>query len=115
MDYEYWLRLGKAGVQFAYIEQKLAGSRLYADNKTLGARVKVHKEINDMFKKFSGKVPDRWLYNYAHTVVERPSSKRRIFPKTIYLSLQSLGAAFRWNYWVSLSMLSQIKMWIRQT
>ncbi|MHC2632050.1 glycosyltransferase involved in cell wall biosynthesis [Bradyrhizobium liaoningense] len=24
MDYEYWLRLGKAGVRFAYLEQKLA-------------------------------------------------------------------------------------------
>lgn len=115
MDYEYWLRLGKAGVRFDYLEEKLAGSRLYADNKTLGARVKVHKEINDMFIKFCGKVPDRWLYNYAHAVVEGLPSRRRIFPKTVYLSLQSLGAAFRWNRWVSRSMLNQIKMWIRQS
>ena len=71
MDYEYWLRLGKAGVQFAYTEEKWAGSRLYADNKTLGARVLVHKEINDMFKKKFGSVPYRWLLNYAHAVVER--------------------------------------------
>jgi glycosyltransferase involved in cell wall biosynthesis len=66
MDYEYWLRLGKAGVRFAYIEEKLAGSRLYADNKTLGSKVKVHREINDMFRKTAGKVPKRWLKNYAH-------------------------------------------------
>lgn len=115
MDYEYWLRLGKAGVRFAYLEVKLAGSRLYADNKTLGARVKVHKEINDMFKKFCGKVPDRWLSNYAHAVVEEPSPKRRILPKRVYLSLQSLGAAFRWNHGVSISMVNQIKMWICQS
>ena len=61
MDYEYWLRLGKAGTRFAYLEEKLAGSRLYAETKTLGARVKVHREINDMFKKLFGAVPDRWL------------------------------------------------------
>ena len=56
MDYEYWLRLGKAGVRFVYLKEKLAGSRLYADNKTLAARVKVHREINDMLKKMFGRV-----------------------------------------------------------
>ena len=66
MDYEYWLRLGKAGVRFAYLEEKLAGSRLYAENKTLGAKVKVHREINNMFKHRFGRVPKRWLKNYAH-------------------------------------------------
>jgi glycosyltransferase involved in cell wall biosynthesis len=115
MDYEYWLRLGKAGVRFAYVEEKFAGSRLYADNKTLGARVKVHKEINDMFKKFCGKVPDRWLFNYAHAVVDRPVLRRSVFPKSFYLGLQSIGAAFRWNHGISRSMLSQIKAWIRVT
>lgn len=72
MDYEYWLRLGRAGVKFGYLEEKLAGSRLYADNKTLGSRVKVHREINEMFKNRFGKTPKRWLKNYAHiTMHER--------------------------------------------
>ena len=71
MDYGYWLRLGKAGVRFALLREKLAGSRLYADNKTLGARIKVHAEINDMFVKLFGTVPDRWLFNYAHAIVEK--------------------------------------------
>jgi hypothetical protein len=31
MDYEYWLRLAKAGVHFAYTDKKLAGSRLPSD------------------------------------------------------------------------------------
>lgn len=98
MDYEYWLRLGKANVKFAYLEEKLAGSRLYADNKTLGARVKVHKEINDMFKKKFGKVPERWLYNYAHAVVEKKIIRAN-HPRWFIIRLMctSLLASFRWN------------------
>ena len=73
MDYEFWLRLGRSGVRFAYLEEKLAGSRLYSSNKTLGARVKVHREINDMFKKNFRFVPDKWIKNYTHVVIEERS------------------------------------------
>ncbi len=69
MDYEYWLRLAKAGVRFGFLDKKLAGSRLYADNKTLGSKVKVHREINDMFRNRFGNVPKRWLQNYAHVTM----------------------------------------------
>lgn len=114
MDYEYWLRLGKAGVRFGYLEEKLAGSRLYADNKTLGARVKVHKEINDMFKKLFGKVPDRWLFNYAHVVVDQHCSREEN-PKmyAIQLGGYSLLSAFRWNSAVSAEMRDAVYSWVR--
>lgn len=114
MDYEYWLRLGKAGVHFAYLEEKLAGSRLYADNKTLGARVKVHKEINDMFKKLLGKVPDRWLFNYAHAVVGNrlgtPGSPTKKI--TLELGLRSILAALRWNHGVTPAMKHALLAWL---
>lgn len=113
MDYEYWLRLGMKGVRFAYLKEKLAGSRLYAYNKTLGKRVKVHKEINDMFKKLFGKVPDRWLFNYAHVVVG--SSTSRIKNPTLFaikVGLSSLRAALRWNWGVSATMQKTIISWI---
>jgi glycosyltransferase involved in cell wall biosynthesis len=109
MDYEYWLRLGTKGVRFAYLEEKLAGSRLYADNKTLGARVKVHLEINDMFKKLLGKVPGSWLFNYAHAVVESKTDQSKS-PRWFKLKLlvSVVGAAWRWNgkisvYWTPIS------------
>ncbi|QFY44485.1 glycosyltransferase [Candidatus Methylospira mobilis] len=112
MDYEYWLRLGKAGVRFGYLEEKLAGSRLYADNKTLGARVKVHSEINDMFKKLFGKVPDRWLFNYAHAVVDDYAPRKYLISRTVCLSARSVGAALRWNHALSPGMLGQIRKWL---
>jgi glycosyltransferase involved in cell wall biosynthesis len=114
MDYGYWLRLGKAGVRFGYLEEKLAGSRLYADNKTLGSRVKVHREINDMFKKLFGKVPDRWLFNYAHAAVgnrlgtsNQPSKKIKF-----ELGIRSFLAALRWNHGVTPAMKQVLLAWL---
>jgi len=114
MDYEYWLRLGKAGVRFTYLEEKLAGSRLYANNKTLGSRVKVHKEINDMFKKKFGKVPDRWLFNYAHVVVEEhPHKDDNAKMVSIRIGGYSLLSALRWNWRISKTMRKTVYSWLR--
>jgi len=98
MDYEFWLRLAKAGVRFGYLEQRLAGSRLYAENKTLGDRVKVHAEINDMQKALFGRVQDRWIWNYAHAVTEpriRRDQHPRLFALLLLFSVSR--ASLRWN------------------
>ena len=113
MDYEFWLRLGKAGVKFAYLKEKLAGSRLYSENKTLGDRVKVHKEINDMFKRILGLVPDQWLLNYAHVVVE-VNSNRASAPTifVIKLGLEVLFSSVSWNQRIYLAICKEFKRWI---
>lgn len=112
MDYEYWLRLGKAGVRFAYLEKKLAGSRLYAENKTLGAKVKVHREINNMFKKKFGKVPERWLFNYAHASVEATKDRKKQPKRFMYsLLLSSLWSSFYWNRKVSTEFMKTLVGW----
>lgn len=95
MDYEYWLRLGQAGVRFAYLPEKLAGSRMYAENKTLGSRVKVHAEINDMFKKCFGQVPKQWLHNYAIVSMQRRTGMGRIVK--IEHDVRYLFAKMRWK------------------
>jgi glycosyltransferase involved in cell wall biosynthesis len=113
MDYEYWLRLGKADIHFAYLPEKLAGSRLYADNKTLGARPKVHQEINDMFKKLFDTVPDRWLFNYAHAMVEQQISRTSSPTQfKIQTGLKSLFSAIKWNKRISGDMFKTIFSWL---
>lgn len=98
MDYEFWLRLGNAGARFAHLQHKLAGSRLYATNKTLGSRVAVHAEINDVMKRLFGRVPDRWLWNYATAVTETRIDRNRA-PLRFRMRLLAtvVEAARRWN------------------
>ncbi|HUN90553.1 MAG TPA: glycosyltransferase family 2 protein [Burkholderiaceae bacterium] len=113
MDYEYWIRMGLAGVRFAYLPRKLAGSRMYGENKTLGARMKVHREINDMMKRAFGKVPERWLCNYAHVVVDERvdrSAEPARFARAV--AMESLRAAITWNRIPSPRMCTQVARWV---
>lgn len=98
MDYELWLRLGRRGAVFAYLPQKLAGSRMYQGNKTLSSAVAVHREINDMLRSRVGAVPDTWLVGYANAVT-RGHLDERAHPAWFHreVSVRSLLAAFRWN------------------
>lgn len=98
MDYEYWLRLARAGVRFAYLPEKLAGSRLYSENKTLGASIAVHREINQMFRRKFGHVPDDWLYKYAVVVVRsRVDAAGHPVRFAREASVRTLLASLRWN------------------
>lgn len=64
MDYELWLRYGKA-VPFAYLPTKLAGSRVYASNKTFGHRLAAHQEANCMLKARLGYSTRHWIFEYS--------------------------------------------------
>ena len=94
MDYELWLRWGKAGARFLYLPEKLAGSRLHADTKTLGQRVAVHAEINDMLRRTLGRVPPDWLIHYAYARLDAQNVHRLRGPRAFGLSL---AAALKWN------------------
>lgn len=69
MDYELWLRYGEY-VDFHYIPEKLAGSRMYSTNKTLGQKLQLHYEVTQMLKQKFGKVHDNWIVGYAFTKAE---------------------------------------------
>ncbi|MBI5591181.1 MAG: glycosyltransferase [Deltaproteobacteria bacterium] len=114
MDYEYWLRLGKF-CDFYRISRCLAGSRMYKENKTLGARRAVHREINDMLRKTLGVVPDRWIINYAHVIVEEKGCTRETPDKNLHfvhrLIVASLIAFLRWRYRIPMTALKTMAGW----
>jgi glycosyltransferase involved in cell wall biosynthesis len=115
MDYEYWLRLG-AVTPFARLNKKLAGSRMYEENKTLGSRVSVHREMNDMLKKRLGKVPDRWIYNYAHAVVDQMGRTRGTPSENLKYILLLVGvstASFvRWRHGLPVNAVATMSKWV---
>lgn len=98
MDYEFWIRLARMGFKFAYLEKTIAGSRLYPENKTLSAKVAVHKEINDMLKSHLNYVPKLPIINYAYAVVSDELDKNATPYRFAYRILkESLNAAKYWN------------------
>jgi glycosyltransferase involved in cell wall biosynthesis len=106
MDYEYWLRLGMRGLRVVHIPVKLAASRLHAATKTLGSPREVHAEINDMLKERIGTIPDNWLSNYAYAVLDGRGVARKTSRNYLArVALLTVGAAFRWNGFPSLSLL----------
>jgi glycosyltransferase involved in cell wall biosynthesis len=111
MDYEFWLRLAKNGAVFTYLPEPLAGSRMYTQNKTLSQRVAVHAEINDMLKKKFGKVPAKWLFNYAHAKVDEYRFTRG-WQRMAFTSLHSILASIRWNHEISKEVLQTIGTWM---
>jgi glycosyltransferase involved in cell wall biosynthesis len=115
MDYEYWLRLGGSGAKFFYMDYfYLAGSRFYPDTKTLKNRVQVHREINLMMREHFGGVPDRWVFNYAHVIVEAKGIDRNCpFLFALTVSLISFFSALLWNKRISRGSLNTLFSWIK--
>jgi glycosyltransferase involved in cell wall biosynthesis len=110
MDYNYWLRLADAGCHFAYIPDKLAGSRLYAENKTLSDRPAVHREIAEMFRGYQGNVPLRWVFAYAHhstaALFDRNKEPMRF---KLHLYLETMRSQWRWNHRIGISALRELR------
>ena len=70
MDYELWLRYCQHA-DFYFLPEKLAGSRMYASNKTMGQALAAHAEINRMLEAKLGVIPANWLLGYALVRVEK--------------------------------------------
>lgn len=78
MDYELWMRIGRAG-KILYVPKTLATSRMYEDNKTLSRRWEVYEECCRELKKNFGFVSHNWLVGYSNFIVEmHPLLSRRL-------------------------------------
>jgi glycosyltransferase involved in cell wall biosynthesis len=112
MDYEYWLRLGMRGARFIRIPARLPASRVHIATKTRTRPREVHTEINNMLRERIGQVPDNWLWNYAHAVLDGRGVARST--DRIYLlraALLTAAAAFRWNGFPSMPLLRGTASW----
>lgn len=113
MDYDYWFRLALNGARFEYVPRLLAATRLHPNAATLAQRVACHMENNDVTRRHLGRTPDRWLFNYAHAVVERKGPHGTGRPLTTFaLAGLSIYAGLRWNGRVSSSMLLTLARWL---
>ena len=115
MDYDYWLRLGK-GENFYRLNELIAGSRLYDDNKTLGARRKVHEEMLSMQEKNLGKASKKWIYNLAHVIVDEMGISRIIEERTNpeftrKLAIESAKLFLKHYKYIPKDALKNIKGW----
>jgi glycosyltransferase involved in cell wall biosynthesis len=112
MDYEYWLRLGMRGARFVHIPARLAASRVHDATKTRTRPREACTETNGMLRERIGYVPDNWLWNYAHAVLDgRGVVRSTDRGYLLRAALLTTAAAFRWNGFPSMSLLRGTGSW----
>jgi glycosyltransferase involved in cell wall biosynthesis len=70
LDYDLWIRIAKI-FPMRKIDDYLATSRMYRDNKTLARRREVYQEIVSITKTHFGYVPHEWASAYACYLIDR--------------------------------------------
>lgn len=72
MDYDYWLRIDRAGGRIEHLPETLAAWRRYAETKTSSAREKVFEEIFKISYRHVGCVSITWFLGlWEHRLYER--------------------------------------------
>jgi glycosyltransferase involved in cell wall biosynthesis len=64
-DYDLWIRMAAKGLQFAYLPEHLANTRMHRDALTLSARGQVFRASMDLLRRHYGYVPFSWIFGYA--------------------------------------------------
>jgi glycosyltransferase involved in cell wall biosynthesis len=66
MDYEYWLRLDRAGGRLEHAAETWACSRIYAETKTASGRAGIFREIFRVVRRHAGYVDIGFFRGYWH-------------------------------------------------
>ena len=106
MDYDLWIRLGRRH-RVLFVDQVLASSRMYEDNKTLARRSEVYREVFLTVKRHYGRLPFSWALGRAHHVWDRgdPFFNIRRLTWITYLIAGFFLLRHNWSnprYWPSL-------------
>lgn len=79
LDYDYWLRIDRAGGIVRHIPRLLANSRIYPETKTMSQRALVYREIFSVTRKHGGYVSRNFVEGYwHHRLWEQPDWIARI-------------------------------------
>ncbi|MCE5308262.1 MAG: glycosyltransferase [Acidobacteriales bacterium] len=109
LDYDLWMRMVKL-YPIAKVEDYLATSRMYRQNKTIGKRGLAYREILQSVRTHFGYVPFDWVFGYSCYLADR---KDQFFDKTQpsrskYLLSLALGCFYNsrqlrryWNEWAA--------------
>ena len=112
MDYELWLRYG-SNIYFYHLPQKLAGSRMYASNKSMSKKTQAYYETIQMHKQKFGVSPENWIMVYAFLKAEESTGISRFDNKNIKkLVLSSFVEILKFNKFVSPKMALKIIIWL---
>jgi GT2 family glycosyltransferase len=96
MDYDFWIRLAQHG-DFIKIGDIVAGSRMHRDNKTLGRRGDVHREVVRVLRRHYDYVPYAWAYAYASWMLDKSDQYFDAPRQTPAAVLFSLGLGLKLN------------------
>ncbi|MDP1615187.1 MAG: hypothetical protein Q8L68_05260, partial [Methylococcales bacterium] len=70
-------------------------------------------EINDMFKLKFGQVPDKWILNYGHVLVEQTIDHHtRPHAYFFLVMIRSLMASLYWNRKLTFTLARTMLRWI---
>lgn len=118
MDYDYWLRIAKAGGEIQFLREKLACSRLYPETKTLSARPKIYQEIFEICRRHTGFVHQSYYQGYWHHRIYEEDNRASRLLRRYHVSYTMLAwFHHKWNHrdrypvaWVASALIKKVAL-----